>query len=65
MLFVGLVTGEYSEEWVQAHFYFDVRGFYFLIRTIYFTDAVVCDMVVDTTGAAIWTTPEIAKILSR
>ncbi|HSA99177.1 MAG TPA: hypothetical protein VLE49_00905, partial [Anaerolineales bacterium] len=24
----------------------------------------VCDMVVDTTGAALWTTPEVAKILS-
>jgi len=23
----------------------------------------MCDMVVDTTGAAIWTTPEIARIL--
>lgn len=41
MLFVGLVTGEYSEEWVQAHFYFDIRGFYFLTRTVYFTDAVL------------------------
>ena len=41
MLLVGLVTGEYSEEWVRAHFYFDVRGFYFLTRTVYFTDAVL------------------------
>jgi uridine kinase len=41
MLFVGLVTGEYSEEWVRAHFYFDVRGFFFLVRTVYFTEAVV------------------------
>ena len=41
MLFVGLVTGEYSEEWVQAHFYFDLRGFFFLTRTVYFTDAVL------------------------
>lgn len=41
MLLVGLVTEEYSEEWVRAHFYFDIRGFYFLTRTIYFTDAVV------------------------
>jgi hypothetical protein len=24
----------------------------------------VCDIVVDTTGAALWATPEIAKILS-
>jgi len=41
MLLVGLVTGEYSEEWVRAHFYFDVRGFFFLTRTNYFTDAVL------------------------
>ena len=37
MLLVGLVNGEYPEEWVKAHFYFDVRGFYFLHRTVYFT----------------------------
>jgi uridine kinase len=41
MLFVGLVTGEYSEEWVGAHFYFDIRGFYFLHRTVYFTEQVL------------------------
>ena len=41
MLFVGLVTGQYSEEWVRAHFYFDVRGFFFLHRTVYFTESVV------------------------
>jgi uridine kinase len=40
MLFVGLVTGVYEEEWVRAHFFFDVRGFYFLHRTVYFTDRV-------------------------
>ncbi|MBN1318725.1 MAG: hypothetical protein JXA42_24805, partial [Anaerolineales bacterium] len=40
MLFVGLETGEYPVEWVRAHFYFDIRGFYFLTRTTYFTDAV-------------------------
>jgi len=44
MLFVGLVTGEYPEEWVRAHFYFDVRGFYFLIRTVYFTDKVLAHL---------------------
>jgi uridine kinase len=37
MLFVGLVEGKYAEEWIDAHFYFDIRGFYFLPRTIYFT----------------------------
>jgi uridine kinase len=41
MLFVGLVSGEYTEEWVNAHFYFDLRGFYFLPRTIYFTDDIL------------------------
>jgi uridine kinase len=41
MLFAGLAAGKYKEEWVRAHFYFDIRGFYFLTRTIYFTDDVV------------------------
>jgi uridine kinase len=44
MLFVGLVTGEYPEEWVRTHFYFDIRGFYFLTRTVYFTSAVVAHL---------------------
>lgn len=38
MLFVGLVTGAYEREWINTHFYFDVRGFYFLHRTEYFTE---------------------------
>lgn len=41
MLFLGLVTGEYPEEWVRAHFYFDIRGFIFLVRTFYFTGPVL------------------------
>ncbi len=41
MLFVGLVQGDYSAGWVRRFFYFDVRGFYFLPRTVYFTDAVL------------------------
>lgn len=41
MLFAGLVSKEYTEEWVNAHFYFDLRGFYFLPRTVYFTDDVL------------------------
>jgi len=41
MLFVGLVTGAYSLEWVGTHFYFDVRGFFFLHRTTYFTDEII------------------------
>jgi len=41
MLFVGLVTGAYPEAWVSQLFYFDVRGFYFLPRTVYFTPEVI------------------------
>lgn len=41
MLFVGLVTGEYPASWVCAHFYFDIRGFFFLHRTTYFTEQIV------------------------
>src|SRR4030042_1962902 len=41
MLFVGLVSGKYPIEWVKFHFYFDIRGFYFLHRTNYFTDKVL------------------------
>ena len=44
MLFVGLVTERYAEEWVKGHFYFDIRGFYFLHRTAYFTDRVVAHL---------------------
>jgi uridine kinase len=44
MLFVGLVTGEYSPEWIHAHFYFDVRGFFFLPRTMYFTAPVLAHL---------------------
>jgi len=41
MLMVGLVTGKYPENWVNLNFFFDVRGFYFLHRTTYFTDRVL------------------------
>jgi len=44
MLFVGLVTGAYPEAWVGVHFYFDIRGFYFLHRTTYFTDRIVAHL---------------------
>ena len=44
MLFVGLVTGNYPEEWVSTHFYFDLRGFFFLHRTIYFTEEVLAHL---------------------
>jgi uridine kinase len=36
MLFAGLVSGKYPEEWVKRHFYFDIRSFFFLHRTQYF-----------------------------
>jgi len=39
-LLVGLARGEYAEDWVQRLFYFDIRGFYFLVRTEYFTPEV-------------------------
>jgi uridine kinase len=41
MLFVGLVADFYPIEWVKEHFYFDIRGFYFLHRTKYFTRQVI------------------------
>lgn len=41
MLFIGLVSGEYTSEWINHHFYFDIRGFYFLVRTTYFTPPVL------------------------
>jgi len=44
MLFVGLVTEKYPEDWVRTHLYFDVRGFYFLHRTVYFTDKVLAHL---------------------
>lgn len=40
MLFAGLVSGFYSPEWLTEHFYFDVRGFYFLHHTTYLTSTV-------------------------
>ena len=44
MLFVGLVTDTYSLEWVGRHFYFDIRGFYFLHRTVYFSEKVLAHL---------------------
>jgi uridine kinase len=44
MLLVGLVTGAYPVEWVRRHFYFDVRGFYFLHRNLYFTPKIVAHL---------------------
>lgn len=44
VLLVGLATGAYPVEWVRANFYFDIRGFFFLTRTVYFTDAVLAHL---------------------
>jgi uridine kinase len=41
MLLVGLVTGAYPPDWVRRLFYFDIRGFYFLGRTVYFTEKIL------------------------
>ena len=43
-LFAGLVSGAYDPDWVRKHFYFDLRGFYFLHRTAYFTEAVMAHL---------------------
>jgi len=40
MLFTGLVTGDYSVDWVHKWFYFDPRGFNFYVRSIYLTDEI-------------------------
>jgi len=36
VLFTGLVIDKYSSDWIQNHFYFDLRGFYFFHRTQYY-----------------------------
>ncbi len=41
MLFVGLVSGDYPIEWINKHFYFDIRGFYFLHRTQYLNEKII------------------------
>ncbi len=41
MLLAGLRRGAYEADWIRRHFFFDVRGFYFLHRTEYFTEAVL------------------------
>lgn len=37
-LFKGLVNGNYAVEWVVKHFFFDIRGFYFIHRTEYYDE---------------------------
>ena len=41
MLFVGLVTGKYGIDWVKKLFYFDIRGFVFLVRTFYVNQTIL------------------------
>ncbi|PKO13543.1 MAG: hypothetical protein CVU39_18645 [Chloroflexi bacterium HGW-Chloroflexi-10] len=41
MLFKGLVTDFYSTDWVNTYFYFDIRGFFFLPRTNYYSKEVI------------------------
>lgn len=40
VLFTGLVIDKYSSNWIQNHFYFDLRGFYFFHRTHYYNTAI-------------------------
>ena len=44
MLFVGLVTQNYPIDWVDKHFTFDPRGFYFIHRTEYYTESIVAHL---------------------
>ena len=39
-LFGGLVGGIYPPDWVEQHFYFDVRSFAFFVRTNYITEEI-------------------------
>jgi uridine kinase len=44
MVMVGLATGSYSADWVRTHFYFDIRGFYFLHRTAYLNSQILAHL---------------------
>ncbi len=44
ILFVGLVKGDYSPEWINLNFSFDPRGFNFLVKPTYITDKVVAHL---------------------
>lgn len=44
MLFVGLVTQQYPADWVNEHFSFDPRGFYFIHRTEYYTESIIAHL---------------------
>ncbi len=40
-ILLGLALNVYSTEWVLEHFYFDIRGFYFLHKTRYFDQEII------------------------
>ncbi|MCF7914047.1 MAG: hypothetical protein K9L66_02665 [Spirochaetaceae bacterium] len=40
-LFKGLISGQYSTDWICEHFHFDIRGFFFLPKITYFTEKVI------------------------
>jgi uridine kinase len=40
ILFAGLVSGKYEIDWIANHFYFDLRGFFFLARTNYLNEEI-------------------------
>lgn len=40
-LFSGIARDYYDLKWIDKHFYFDIRGFLFIPRTIYFTEDVL------------------------
>lgn len=40
MLLAGLAAGRYSMEWINLHFFFDLRSFIFYPRTRYYSEAV-------------------------
>ena len=57
---------DYRKKYAPTYFrnrYF--RGQFLMAQKCYRPQMQVCDLVVDTTGAAIWATPEIAGILSK
>jgi uridine kinase len=57
---------DYRKKYEPTYFrnrYF--RNQFLMAQTCYVPQMEVCDMVVDTTGAALWTTPEIAEILTK
>lgn len=40
-LFAGIISNSFDLQWIDKYFYFDVRAFIFIPRTVYFTDEVL------------------------